>query len=201
VMPLAASRHIATRSHGLLAALRELVHERDDGTRPAAPQTRMADRRFHDVRMAIRPLAAWRLLRASGDARRLLDTLLVCWLYGRIVATRLPVEFGESAVAFERHARAAIVTRIDALMSDLDRGRSMPLEAAASVGHGTLAIAGDPPLPTPRELARLDAKLIELNRAFEDALFGKTTGEERSHRSDSSVRATDVREALRCSGI
>ncbi|WP_256976307.1 FUSC family protein [Burkholderia sp. AU28863] len=201
VMPLAASRHIATRAHGLLAALRELVHERDDGTRSQAARMRAADRRFHDVRVAIRPLAAWRMFRVSGDARRLSDTLLSCWLHGRIVATLLPAEGDGPVVGFERHARVAIVTRIDALMSDLDRSRAMPLDAAASVGHGTLAIAGDPPLPTPRELARLDAKLTELNRAFEDALFGKTTGEERSHRSDSSVRATDVREALRCSGI
>ncbi|MBR8319968.1 FUSC family protein [Burkholderia cenocepacia] len=201
VMPLAASRHIAMRSHGLLAALRELVHDRDDGTRPGASQMRAADRRFHDVRMAIRPLAAWRMLGASGDARRLSDTLLSCWLYGRIVATRLPVEAGGPDVAFERPARAAIVTRIDALISDLDHGRSMRLDAAASVGHGTLAVAGDPPLPVHRELARLDAKLTELNRAFEDALFGKNTGEERSHRTDGSALAPDVREAIRCSGI
>ncbi|RQU96524.1 FUSC family protein [Burkholderia cenocepacia] len=201
VMPLAASRHIATRSHGLLAALRELVHDRDDGMRPGASQMRAADRRFHDVRMAIRPLAAWRMLGASGDARRLSDTLLLCWLYGRIVATRQPVEAGGPDVAFERPARAAVVTRIDALMSDLDRSRSMRLDAAASVGHGTLAVAGDPPLPTHRELARLDAKLTELNRAFEDALFGKRTGEERSHRADGSALAPDVREAIRCSGI
>ncbi|HEF5869507.1 TPA: FUSC family protein [Burkholderia cenocepacia] len=174
VMPLAASRHIATRAHGLLAALRELVHERGDGARPGAAQTRAADRRFHDVRMAIRPLAAWRMLRVSGDARRLLDTLLVCWLYGRIAATRLPVEAGGPVVAFERHACAAIVTRIDALMRDLDRSRSMRLDAVANVGSGTLAIAGDRPLPDHRELARLDAKLSELNRVFERALFGKT---------------------------
>ena len=201
VMPLAASRHIATRSHGLLAALRELVHERDDGMRPGAAQMRAADRRFHDVRMAIRPLAAWRMLGASGDARRLSDTLLLCWLYGRIVATRMPVEAGGPDVAFERPARAAIVTRIDALISNLDHGRSMRLDAAASVGHGTLAVAGDPPLPAHRELARLDAKLTELNRAFEDALFGKNTGDERSHRADGSVLASDVREAIRYSGI
>ncbi|WP_241241098.1 FUSC family protein [Burkholderia cenocepacia] len=173
VMPLAASRHIATRSHGLLAALRELVHERDDGTRPGAAQMRAADRRFHDVRMAIRPLAAWRMLRVSGDARRLLDTLLSCWLHGRIVATRLPAEAGGPVVGFERHARAAIVTRIDALMDDLDHSRSIRLDAAANVGHGTLAISGDRPLPVHPELARLDAKLTELNRAFEHALFGK----------------------------
>ncbi|EKS9845997.1 FUSC family protein, partial [Burkholderia cepacia] len=176
-------------------------HERDDGTRPGAAQMRAADRRFHDVRMAIRPLAAWRMLRASGDARRLSDTLLSCWLYGRIVATRLPVEAGGPDVAFERPARAAVVTRIDALISDLDHGRSMRLDAAASVGHGTLAVAGDPSLPAHRDLARLDAKLTELNRAFEDALFGKNTGEERSHRADGSALAPDVREAIRCSGI
>ncbi|WP_256979771.1 FUSC family protein [Burkholderia sp. AU16741] len=179
VMPLAASRHIATRSHGLLAALRELVHARDDGTWPEAAQTRAVDRRFHEVRMAIRPLAAWRMLRVSGDARRLSDTLLVCWLYGRIVATLLPVEAGAPAVAFERRTRAAIVTRIEALMSDADHGRSMPLDAAASVGHGTLAISGDLSLQPHRELARLDVKLTELNRAFEDALFGKNMGEGR----------------------
>ncbi|WP_244130203.1 FUSC family protein [Burkholderia sp. BCC0044] len=173
VMPLAASRHIATRSHGLLAALRELVHERDDGTRPGPAQTRAADRRFHDVRMAIRPLAAWRMFRVSGDARRLSDTLLSCWLHGRIVATLLPVETGGQVVGFERHARAAIVTRIDALISDLDHGRSMRLDAAASVGHGTLEVSGDHPLPAHRELAQLDAKLTDLNRAFEHALFGK----------------------------
>lgn len=201
VMPLAASRHIATRSHGLLAALRELVHDRDDGMRPGAAQMRAADRRFHDVRMAIRPLAAWRMLRASGDARRLSDTLLSCWLYGRIVATRQPVEAGGPDVAFERPARAAVVTRIDALMSDLDRSRSMRFDAAASVGHATLAISGDHPLPAHRDLARLDAKLTELNCAFEDALFGKNTGEEWSHRADGSALAPDVREAIRCSGI
>ncbi|WP_321856299.1 FUSC family protein [Burkholderia cenocepacia] len=173
VMPLAASRHIATRSHGLLAALRELVHERDDGMRPGAAQMRAADRRFHDVRMAIRPLAAWRMLRVSGDARRLSDTLLYCWLHGRIVATLLPVEAGGPIVGFERHSRAAIVTRIDALMDDLDHSRAMRLDAAANVGHGTLAISGDHPLPAHPELARLDAKLTELNRAFEHALFGK----------------------------
>ncbi|WP_260434855.1 FUSC family protein [Burkholderia sp. Bp8992] len=173
VMPLAASRHIATRSHSLLAALRELVHERVDGTRPGAAQTRVADRRFHDLRMAIRPLAAWRMLRVSSDARRLLDALLYCWLYGRIVATRLPVDGGGPVVAFERHARVAIVTRIDALMSDLDPGRSMRVDTAANVGHGTLAISGDHPLPPDRELARLGAKLAELSQAFEDALFGK----------------------------
>ncbi|NTZ82997.1 FUSC family protein [Burkholderia metallica] len=173
VMPLAASRHIATRSHSLLAVLRELVHESDDGTRPGAAQTRAADRRFHDVRMAVRPLAAGRMLRVSGDARRLLDALLVCWLYGRIVATRLPVEAGGPVVAFERHARAAIVTRIDALMSDLARSRATRADAAANVGPGTLAISGDHPLPAHRELAWLDAKLTELNRAFEDALSGK----------------------------
>ncbi len=173
VMPLAASRHIATRSHSLLAALRELVHERADGTRPGAAQTRAADRRLHDVRMAIRPLAAWRVLGVSGDARRLLDALLYCWLYGRIVATILPVEAGGPVDAFERlerHARAAIVTRIDALMSDLDRGRSMRLDAVANVGPGALAISGDRPLPAHRELARLGAKLAELNRVFEEAL-------------------------------
>ncbi|WP_081066376.1 FUSC family protein [Burkholderia anthina] len=201
VMPLAASRHIATRSHGLLAALRELVHEHDDGTRPGAAHTRAADRRFHDVRMAIRPLAAWRMLRVSGDARRLSDTLLVCWLHGRIVATLLPIEAGGAVAAVERRARAALATRIDALMSDLDRSSPVRRDADANVGHATRAIAGDPPLPAHRELARLDAKLSELNRAFEDALFGRNTGEARPHGSDSSVRATDVREAIRCSGV
>jgi|GEM_PF-1056079 len=201
VMPLAASRHIATRSHSLLAALRELVHERDGGVRPGAAQMRAADRRFHDVRMAIRPLAAWRIRRVSGDARRLSDTLLHCWLHGRIVATLLPVEAGGPVVGSERHSRAAIVTRIDALMSDLDRSRSMRRDAAANVGHGMLATAGDRPLPDHRELARLDAKLTELNRAFEAALFGKNVNEERSHCSDSGIRAPDVREAIRCSSI
>ncbi|QVN15301.1 FUSC family protein [Burkholderia sp. LAS2] len=182
VMPLAASRHIAMRSHNLLAALRELMHERDDGTRPEAAQMRAADRRFHDVRMAIRPLAAWSMFRVSGDARRLSDTLLSCWLHGRIVATLLPAEADGSVVGFERHSRAAIVTRIDALMDDLDHSRSMRLDAAANVGHGTLAISGDRPLPAHPELARLDAKLTELNRAFEHALFGKVEGEERWRR-------------------
>ncbi|WP_367188426.1 FUSC family protein [Burkholderia sp. Ed8] len=174
VMPLAASRHIATRSHSLLAALRELVHERDDGTRPGTAQTRAADRRFHEVRLAIRPLAAWRMRRVSGDARRLSDTLRYCWLYGRIVATRLPVDADDPVVPFERHARAVIVTRIDALMRDLDRSGSIRLDAAAHVAHGPLSMSGDHPLPPQRDLARLDAKLIELNRVFEDALFGKS---------------------------
>ncbi|WP_257139559.1 hypothetical protein [Burkholderia sp. MSMB1826] len=87
-------------------------------------------------------------------------------------ATDAPVIRGP-IVAFERHACAAIVTRIDALMSDLASNRSMRREAAANVGNGTLAIAGDPSLPADRELAWLDAKLTGLNRAFEAALFGK----------------------------
>lgn len=178
VMPLAITRHAQTRLRAVLVALREavLTSAAAPGSHPAdaaAAALRALDRRWHELRVALRPLQAQQAFVRNPRVARSTAALLGCVHWARVLArsqaaaAASPAEHAEHAdPAAARRSYASIVARLDALIASRPGATPAPLLRASAAADGA---APDAAHAQANALAQLDGALALLAERLDDA--------------------------------
>lgn len=172
MMPLAATRHVETRLGAVLGALREVVRLAGSGAcvdaGEAAAAMRKLDRRWHELRIALKPLQTQRVVVWNPDVELATGSLLCCLHWARVLSNPARRErvAGEGEIALNAadvnasHV-ASIVARLDSLIARYN-GQAVDSAPGATGHQAVLAASIEVDPGKAPALAQLDGTVAQL---------------------------------------